>query len=64
MRSTKLITARVPPDTKAKFQALAATYGLNESRFLRSLIDRAVEVVGGAVNADREVTHLRDRLLI
>jgi len=48
MRSTKLITARVPPDTRAKFQALVATYGLNGSRFLRSLIDRAVEVVGGA----------------
>jgi uncharacterized protein (DUF1778 family) len=46
MRSTKLITARVSPETKASFQALAETYGLNESRFLRSLIDRAVEVVG------------------
>jgi uncharacterized protein (DUF1778 family) len=46
MRSTKLITARVPPETKAKFQVLAAMYGLNESRFMRSLIDRAVEVVG------------------
>ena len=45
MRSTKLITARVPPDTKARFQALAESYGLNESRFMRSLIDRAVEVV-------------------
>jgi antitoxin component of RelBE/YafQ-DinJ toxin-antitoxin module len=45
MRSTKLITARVLPETKAKFQALAETYGLNESRFLRSLIDRAVDVV-------------------
>lgn len=46
MRSTKLITARVPPETKAKFQALAAIYGLNESRFMRSLVDRAVHVVG------------------
>ena len=46
MRSTKLITARVPPETKAKFQVLAVTYGLNESRFMRSLIDRAVELVG------------------
>ncbi len=45
MRSTKLITARVPPETKAKFQALAESYGLNESRFMRSLIDRAVDVV-------------------
>lgn len=41
-----LITARVPPDTKAKFQAVAATCGFYESRFMRSLIDRAVEVVG------------------
>jgi hypothetical protein len=31
--------------TKAKFQALADSYGLNESRFMRSLIDRAVDVV-------------------
>jgi uncharacterized protein (DUF1778 family) len=45
MRSTKLITARVPPETKGKFQALAKSYGLNESRFMRSLIDRAVDVV-------------------
>ena len=45
MRSTKLITARVPPETKAKFQTLAESYGLNESRFMRSLIDRAVDVV-------------------
>ena len=45
MRSTKLITARVPPETKAKFQTLAESYGLNESRFMRSLIDRAVNVV-------------------
>jgi 2-keto-4-pentenoate hydratase/2-oxohepta-3-ene-1,7-dioic acid hydratase in catechol pathway len=45
MRSTKLITARVPPETKAKFQALAESYSLNESRFMRSLIDRAVDVV-------------------
>jgi hypothetical protein len=45
MRSTKLITARVPPETKAKFQALAESYCLNESRFMRSLIDRAVDVV-------------------
>jgi uncharacterized protein (DUF1778 family) len=45
MRTTKLITARVPPETKVKFQDLAAMYGLNESRFMRSLIDRAVEVV-------------------
>ena len=45
MRSTKLITARVPPETKAKFQTLAETYGLNESRFMRGLIDRAVDVV-------------------
>lgn len=45
MRSTKLITARVPPETKAKFQALAESYGLNESRFMRSLVDRAVDVV-------------------
>jgi len=45
MRSTKLITARVPPETKAKFQALAESYCLNESCFMRSLIDRAVDVV-------------------
>jgi uncharacterized protein (DUF1778 family) len=45
MRSTKLITARVPPETKARFQAMAESYGLNESRFMRSLIDRAVDVV-------------------
>jgi len=45
MRSTKLITARVSPETKAKFQVLAKSYGLNESRFMRSLIDRAVDVV-------------------
>jgi len=49
MRSTKLITARVSPETKIKFQAVAETYGLNESRFMRSLIDRAVEVVGSPV---------------
>jgi uncharacterized protein (DUF1778 family) len=45
MRSTKFITARVSPDTKVKFQVLAESYGLNESRFMRSLIDRAVDVV-------------------
>jgi predicted DNA-binding protein len=44
MRSTKLITARVPPEIKERFQALGESYGLNESRFMRSLIDRAVEV--------------------
>jgi len=50
MRSTKRITARVPPETSARFQALAVTYGLNESRFMSSLIDRAVEVVGETGN--------------
>ena len=77
MRSTKLITARVPPETKAKFQTLAASYGLNESRFMRSLIDRAVDVVHGPaggsllkpqeeIRADRLYVRLYpdDRLLL
>lgn len=40
-----MITARVSSETKAKFQALAAQYGLTESGFLKTLINRTIETV-------------------
>lgn len=43
-RSDHLIAARVRADTKARFRALAAGYGLTESALLKTLIDRAIEV--------------------
>jgi len=42
-RKDHLIAACVHADTKARFRALAAGYGLTESALLKTLIDRAIE---------------------
>ncbi len=51
-RSNHLIAACVRADTKARFRALAAGYGLTESALLKTLIDRAIDVHPPAVGEE------------
>src|SRR5258708_17309617 len=56
-RSDPLIAACVGADTKARFRALAAGYGLTESALLKTLIDRAIEVHPPAVGEEPLAVH-------
>ncbi len=51
-RSNHLIAACVRADTKARFRALAAGYGLTESALLKTLIDRAIEAHPPAIGEE------------
>jgi hypothetical protein len=51
-RKDHLIAACVQADTKARFRALAAGYGLTESALLKTLIDRAIEARPPAVGEE------------
>jgi predicted transcriptional regulator len=46
-----VLSVRVPSETKAKFQYLAAQYHLTESGLLRRLVDQAVEPIPAAADA-------------
>jgi Bacterial mobilisation protein (MobC) len=56
-RNDHLIAACVHADTKARFRALAAGYGLTESALLKTLIDRAIEVHPPAVSEEPVIVH-------
>src|SRR5882672_4232233 len=56
-RSNHLIAACVRADTKARFRALAAGYGLSESALLNTIIDRAIEVHPPAVAEESLAVH-------
>ena len=51
-RKDHLIAACVSADTKARFRALAAGYGLTESALLKTLIDRAIEARPPAIGEE------------
>jgi len=51
-RKDHLVAACVRADTKARFRALAAGYGLTESALLKTLIDRAIDARPPAVGEE------------
>lgn len=51
-RSNYLIAACVRADTKVRFRALAAGYGLTESALLKSLINRAIDAHPPAIGEE------------